>query len=214
MDFINIHTHKKSSVENVFSIENKYPISVDFSSPFSIGIHPWFINKNKIEEELLLIEQSLQNINCFALGECGLDKITEADFKLQQEVFRKQILLSEKHNKPLIIHCVKAFQEIIEIKKETKPKQIWILHGFNKNLQVAESLIKNGIILSIGVAIIKNEKLQKVVSEIPLDKFFLETDDSEFTIQEVYQKVANIKRLEVEELQHIIKQNFRNIFRV
>ncbi|QNM84447.1 TatD family hydrolase [Polaribacter pectinis] len=198
----------------MFSIENKYPTSVDFSSPFSIGIHPWFINKNKIEEELLLIEQSLQNKNCFALGECGLDKIIEADFKLQQEVFRKQVKLSEKHNKPLIIHCVKAFQEIIEIQKETKPKQIWILHGFNKNLQVAESLIKNGIILSIGVAIIKNEKLQKAVSEIPLDKLFLETDDSEVTIQEVYKKVANIKRLEVEELQQIIKQNFRNIFRV
>lgn len=214
MDFINIHTHKKSLAENVFSIENKYPNSVDFSSPFSIGIHPWFIYKNKTEEELLIVEERLQHKNCFALGECGLDKITEVDFKLQQEVFRKQVQLSEKHNKPLIIHCVKAYQEIIEIRKEIKPKQIWILHGFNKNIQVAESLIKNGIILSIGVAIIKNKKLQKVVSEIPLDKLFLETDDSEVTIQRVYKKVANIKSIEIEELQQIIKQNFRNIFRV
>ncbi|QTD38705.1 TatD family hydrolase [Polaribacter batillariae] len=208
MTFIDIHTHQKSFAENVFSIENKYPNSVDFSSPFSIGIHPWYLNKNNIEEELLFVEEQLQHKNCFAIGECGLDKITETDFKLQQEVFRKQVLLSEKHNKPLIIHCVKAFQEIIEIKKEIKPKQKWILHGFNKNVQVAKSLLKNGILLSFGAAIIKNKKLQKVVSEIPLNVLLLETDDSEIKIQEIYQKAANLKRIEVEKLQQIIKENF------
>ncbi|QTE24523.1 TatD family hydrolase [Polaribacter cellanae] len=208
---MDIHTHKKSSAENVFSIENKYPTSVDFSLPFSMGMHPWFINKNKIEEELLIVEKQLQHKSCLALGECGLDKVTEADFELQEEVFRKQVRLSEKYNKPVIIHCVKAFQEIIEIKKEIKPRQKWILHGFNKNIQVAKSLLKNGILVSFGAAIIKNEKLQKVVLEIPLDALFLETDDSEVEIQEIYQKVANIKSIEVKELQKIIKENFTNL---
>jgi TatD DNase family protein len=81
----------------------------------------------------LIIEEKLKDENCFALGECGLDKITASDFELQKVVFKKQIQLSEKHQKPLIIHCVKAHQELIEIKKELKPKQVWIFHGFNTN---------------------------------------------------------------------------------
>lgn len=71
MDFIDIHTHKKQLSENVFSVANKYPVSLDFTSPFSIGIHPWFINKNKIEAELLILAKKLQHKNCVALGECG-----------------------------------------------------------------------------------------------------------------------------------------------
>ena len=212
MGFIDIHTHKNYSTENVFSIENKYPNSVDFSLPFSIGIHPWFINKNNIEKELFVVEDKLQHKNCFALGECGLDKKLETDLELQKIVFIKQIQLSEKYKKPLIIHCVKAFQEIIEIKKQLKPKQIWILHGFNKNLQVAEMVLKSGIFLSFGATVISNKKLQEVFKEVSLDKLFLETDNLETEIQDIYLKAARIKKVEVDKLKQIIKENFKNIF--
>ena len=60
MIFFDVHTHKKSSLECVFSIENKYPNALDFTLSFSIGIHPWFINENTIEKELLIIEEKLQ----------------------------------------------------------------------------------------------------------------------------------------------------------
>ena len=213
MTFFDAHTHTISSDKNVFSIVNTYSNSPDFSQPFSIGIHPWFINKENLDNEFLIVEEKLQKNNCFALGECGLDKITKTDFELQKTVFKNQILLSEKHKKPLIIHCVKSFQEIIEIKKMIKPTQIWVLHGFNKNLQVAESLLKNGFIVSFGAAIINNKKLQDVVLNISLDNILLETDDSEVTIQEVYQKIASIKNIEVKELQQKIEQNFKRIFK-
>ncbi|MEE9408054.1 MAG: TatD family hydrolase [Polaribacter sp.] len=212
MQYFDVHTHKNCANENVFSIENKYPNSTNFSNTFSIGIHPWFINKKSLENEFLIVENQLQNKNCFAIGECGLDKLTETNFELQKEVFIKQIKLSEKYKKPLIVHCVKSYQEIIEIKKELKPNQTWVLHGFNKNLQVAESLLKNGILMSIGAAIINNKKLQEVVSKLELSTILIETDDSEIDTQEVYQKIAVIKSIEVVELQQIIKQNFTNIF--
>ena len=213
MTFFDAHTHTISSDKNVFSIVNTYSNSTNFTNAFSVGIHPWFINKENLDNELLIVEQKLQEKNCFALGECGLDKITKTDFELQKTVFKNQILLSEKHKKPLIIHCVKAFQEIIEIKKMIKPTQIWVLHGFNKNLQVAESLLKNGFIVSFGAAIINNKKLQDVVLNISLDNILLETDDSEVTIQEVYQKIASLKNIEVKELQQKIEQNFKRIFK-
>ncbi|WP_339659825.1 TatD family hydrolase [uncultured Polaribacter sp.] len=212
MDFMDVHTHAFSSDKKVFSIVNTYPNSVNFSQPFSIGLHPWFINSDKIEEEILLLESKLQDKNCVALGECGLDTLIAVDFELQKAVFKKQILVSEKYKKPLIIHCVKAYQEIIEIKKEMKPHQTWVLHGFNKNKQVAESFIKNGILLSFGAAIIKSEKLQEVFLEIPISSILLETDDSELEIQEIYQKASEIKNIHLKDLQEEIHQNFKRIF--
>jgi len=213
VDFIDIHTHQQNRAENVFTIQNKYPTSVDFSKPFSIGIHPWFIKKESLQNELLLIEEKLQDKNCFALGECGLDKISETDLTLQKIVFKKQLELSEKYKKPLLIHCVKAYQELIEIKKEMKPTQTWVLHGFHKNSQVAESLLKNGVILSFGAGIINRKKLQEVVFNIPISSILLETDTAEISIEKVYQKMAAIKNISLEELKSEIKQNFKSIFK-
>lgn len=211
MDFIDVHTHTFSLDTNVFSIVNTYPNSLNFSQPFSMGIHPWFINIDKIEEELLILESKLQHKNCFALGECGLDKLIDVDFELQKKVFKKQILLSEKYKKSLIIHCVKAYQEIIEIKKEIQPNQTWVLHGFNKSKQLAESFIKNGILLSFGAAIIKSKKLQEVFLEIPISSILLETDDSELEIQTIYKKASEIQNIHLKDLQVAIHQNFKRI---
>ncbi len=212
MKFIDIHTHNLSNQDDVFKIENCFPNSTEFKNSFSIGIHPWYISNEKIEEELSFIDKQLQLDNCFALGECGLDKLTETDFELQIDVFKKQVTLSEKHKKSLIIHCVKSFQEIIQLKKELKPKQPWIIHGFNKNTQVALSLINNGIFLSFGKSLLLSEKTQDTFSKIPLDKIFFETDDDEINIKDIYQKAAMIKELETEKLKEIIYQNFNSIF--
>jgi len=213
MMYFDVHAHSYAEDKNVFSILNTYPNSSDFSKPFSIGIHPWYLHKETIEPELLIIEEKLQHKNCFALGECGLDKATNVDFEIQKDVFHKQVKLSEKYQKPLIIHCVRAFQEIIVFKKDLKPKQTWIIHGFNKNLQVAQSLLKNGILLSIGAAIINNKKLQEVLLHISLDAILIETDDTRFAVQEIYQKIAFLKKMEVEELQQKIEHNFKQIFK-
>jgi TatD DNase family protein len=212
MLFFDVHTHNTCSDQNVFSILNKYPNSSDFSESYSIGIHPWYLLEETVDQDLLIVEHQLQHKNCLALGECGLDKISETNFELQKAIFKKQILLSEKYKKPLIIHCVKAHQEIIEINKELKPTQTWVLHGFNKNIEIAKSFLKNGVILSIGTAIIKNEKLQKVISEIPLSSFVLETDAADTEIQEVYQKIAVIRNIKNEELVEIMNKNFKKIF--
>ena len=211
MDFIDIHTHQNLSDTNV-SILNTYPNSTNFNTPFSIGIHPWYIQEENTDTELSFITQQLQHKNCFALGECGLDKLSETDYKLQLNVFKAQVILSEKHQKPLIIHCVKSFQEVLHLKKEIKPQQPWIIHGFNKNSQVAASLIKNGCFLSFGKSLLNNEKLQDAFKKISLNNIFLETDDSEITIEAVYKKAADIKNLTIEEIKKKIHQNFNTIF--
>ncbi|MCG8733804.1 TatD family hydrolase [Tenacibaculum finnmarkense] len=210
MKFINIHTHTNSD-EN-FSILNCYPNSTDFNTPFSIEIHPWFINKNTIEDELIFIKKKLLHKNCYAIGECGLDRLSEVNYTLQIAVFKEQINLSEEFKKPLIIHCVRSFQEIIQIKKELKPRQKWLIHGFHKNNQIATDLIKNGCFLSFGKALLYSEKLQEVFFTIPLDKIFLETDDAKIDIATVYEKASRIKNTSVKKIQENIHQNFNILF--
>jgi TatD DNase family protein len=212
MKFIDIHTHADSNSNSVISILNCYPTSIDFSVPFSIGIHPWFINQKTVEQDIHFIKEQLQHKNCYAVGECGLDKLSEIDFSIQLTFFKEQIELSEDLKKPLIIHCVKSFQEILHIKKEIKPKQRWIIHGFNKSNQIASELLKNGCFLSFGKLLLTSPKLQEVFSNTPLDKVFLETDDSEINILAIYEKAATIRNIEVKELQKNIHQNFNKIF--
>jgi len=212
MKFINIHTHNTVNSNATLAIVNQYPNSENYNSYFSIGIHPWYINKEKTTSELILIEEKLLHKNCLAIGECGLDKLIEIDFNYQIEVFKQQIEISEKYKKPLILHCVKSFQEIIQLKKEMKPIQPWIIHGFNKNTQVASSLIKNGFFLSFGKSLLKSIKLQEALASISLEKIFLETDDSTIVIEEIYKKTATIKGIELEKLKEIIYKNFNSIF--
>ncbi|WP_299010766.1 TatD family hydrolase [uncultured Tenacibaculum sp.] len=213
MQLIDIHTHTSSTQKDVFSIENKYPSSTNFSKPFSIGIHPWYISENSLQNDLKIVKEQLSSQNCYAVGECGLDRITETDFSLQLEIFKQQIQLSEKYSKPLIIHCVKAFQEIIQLKKEMNPKQPWIIHGFNRKDQIALDLIRHQIFLSFGEGLLKNERLQETFSKLPLGFLFLETDASEEHIENIYNIASELRKTEKQEIINIVKQNFSRIFK-
>ncbi|CAM1351777.1 TatD family hydrolase [Tenacibaculum insulae] len=212
MNYINIHTHQIIKNTASVSILNRYPDATNFETPFSIGIHPWYINESDIDNELCFITKQLHHKNCFAIGECGLDKLCKTNFEMQLSVFKKHILLSEKYQKPLIIHCVKSFQEILQLKTALKPKQPWVIHGFNKNSQVAASLIKKGCFLSFGKSLLTSIKLQEVFKTISLDKIFLETDNAEININTIYQKAAAIKSIEIAKIKETIYQNFKNTF--
>lgn len=206
----NIHTHKSSNQENVVEIVNQYPNEFDDSvNYFSIGIHPWYIDLDNLEAQLQSIDEKLQFVNCLALGECGLDKRIETPMHIQTEIFEKQLHLAIKHQKPVILHCVSAYQEVIEIKKRLKIEVPMVIHGFSKNLQVAKSLLDNGFYLSFGKYLLRNPELAEVFEQIPNERFFLETDTIEESISDVYIKAASIKSNDVEQ---IISDNFKLVF--
>jgi len=213
MEFLNVHTHRFSNRENVVEIVNQYPQEFDASVPFySIGIHPWYIEQNRISEDLTIIESKLKYENCLAIGECGLDKRIEKPFELQLEVFESQLTLAEKYKKPVIIHCVAAFQELIEAKKRKKITVPMVIHGFSKNEQTAKQLLDNGFYLSFGKYLLRKPELKSVFQSIPNDRFFLETDTIEETIMDVYELAASYKNRQIPDLQLQIKQNFKTVF--
>lgn len=213
MEFFNFHTHQFTDQSNVLELVNQYPHEFDASIPFySIGIHPWHISEERMESDLKIIEEKLQTRNCLAVGECGLDKRIEQPFEIQISVFEKQLALADKYKKPVVIHCVAAFQEVIEIKKKLKISVPMIIHGFSKNSQLANQLIAAGFYISFGKYLLRNPELKTVFQNIPNDKFLLETDTIEEGIQQVYDLAGTYKGLDLKELQGIISSNYKDIF--
>ena len=99
--FINLHTHQFSNLSDVIEVVNQYPWEFDASIPkYSIGIHPWYIDENRIESDLNIISEKLQLPECLALGECGLDKRIEITMELQTSVF----MVFQKMNKLQILY--------------------------------------------------------------------------------------------------------------
>jgi TatD DNase family protein len=208
----NLHTHKFSGNENVLEIVNQYPSDFDENASFfSIGIHPWYIDAANVDKHLKIIEEKLQLKNCLALGECGLDKRIDTSLEFQTSVFEKQLVLAQIYKKPVILHCVSAYQEVIEIKKRMKIEQPMIIHGFSKNFQVAKSLLDNGFYLSFGKYLLRNPELASVFEQVPDEKFFMETDTIEETIEDVYAKAASIKNVNIE-IQ--VENNFKKVFQI
>lgn len=212
--FINLHTHKFSNLSDVIEVVNQYPWEFDASIPtYSIGIHPWYIDEHRLETDLEIIKQKLQLNECLALGECGLDKRIEISFDLQILVFKQQLEIVKQTNKPIVLHCVAAYDEVIAIKKEMKIENPMIIHGFSKNEQVAHSLLKNGFYLSFGKYLLRNPDLEKVFTFAPENQILLETDTIEESIYQVYEKAASIKGISVDEMKAIVFTNFSSVFK-
>lgn len=214
MKYINIHTHSSSENAAVLEIVNQYPTSFEETNGFfSIGIHPWYINPETWKQELVIIEAKIQLDNCLALGECGLDKRRDTSMELQTEIFEAQLLLAQKHQMPVVIHCVGAFQEVIALKQKLKITIPMVIHGFSKSKELAEQLIKEGFYISFGKYLIKNPELKISFENVPDDRFFLETDTIEEGIEAVYVLAAKYKNIDVVTLQQIVNKNFNTVFK-
>ncbi|MCY1659672.1 TatD family hydrolase [Chryseobacterium sp. SL1] len=205
MDFFDFHHHKKNMPNGIYNLDiEQIPTDI----PYSIGIHPKDIDVNAVDRQFEWMKNRVSE-NCLAIGECGLDSFVETDQKIQEEVFLRQIRFANEVKKPIIIHCVRKFYEVISFKKYTE--QPMIIHGFNKKERIAEDLLKNNFYLSFGKAVLYNLSLQNTLKITPLDKIFLETDNDDFSLEELYGKVSEIKGISLENLNKQIAENLETI---
>lgn len=220
--FVNIHTHSYNNIDNkdfieIWNIDVDNIVNVDVPFLFSVGIHPWKLKNEDSKswhDALVRIEANIKRENFLAIGETGIDRVHKDTLEQQREVFLKHIELSEKYHKPLIIHSVRAYPDIISVRKETKASQKWIIHGFQGNEQSAAQLLRcDGIYLSLGEVLFRDEaKASALLKAIPRDRLFLETDDSERDIADVYEKAASLISVNIDELKDAIFNNFVKIF--
>jgi TatD DNase family protein len=214
--YVNIHSHLDQN-ENDISI--KHVNASEFKEEplagfYSVGFHPWYIRESTWKEKLEKLKMEVKHPAVLAIGESGLDKVCETPFSLQLDVFTAMIDLSEAIQKPLIIHCVRAYNEIIELNKKYHSKQRWIIHGFNRNQNIASSLLDQKMILSFGTEILKEDSAcSEVLKNISENSFFLESDTSDVKMDLIYNRAAHLRNENVEVLKERLYSNFINIFK-
>lgn len=205
---IDIHTHGRPFKE--FAINNIIPDEhdADCNCLFSVGIHPWKVKETNNASIALLKEKAAED-NVIAIGETGIDKLYPESMNQQEEIFELHAIIAEQVKKPLIIHNVKAMEQIIAQKKRLSPTVPWIIHGFRGKRQQTIQLLGQGFILSIGEYF--NEEALKI---IPTSALMVESDESNMPIETIYRRIAEARNVKIEELENAIKENIRKVFKI
>ena len=177
------------------------------------GRHPWHLQDNHPS----FGGDRGSSGRFLAIGESGLDKVCQTPYPLQLEVFREEVQLSEQLQKPLFLHCVRAIDDVLRIRKELNAQQPWIWHGYRGNAQQLQQLLalpllgeagKGAFYFSFGL-----KYNTEALLACPLDRLLLETDDdTQHPISELYTEVANLRKISLKELIEQMHSNFRTLF--
>ena len=195
---------QKESKKTLYHALSRSTFNVETGLFRSVGIHPWYIYN--VEEQLAELKRQVSFPDVVAIGETGLDKGAEAPLDCQREIFRASASLAENAGVFLIIHCVKAWDELIASKKELKPRVPWIIHGFRGNATLAGQLIRQGFYLSFGEYFNPG-----AVREAWPGRLFAETDDREIDIRTVYRNLSVSLNLRLEQFAGQVAENVRDI---
>lgn len=214
MSYFNVHTHRKPLNNTEICIRNAYLIPVKKITAnyfLSTGLHPWFVSDFKEDTLISRLNENILDSRVIAIGEIGLDS-TKPNFSKQKELFKVQLEFAEKNNLPIIVHLVKSVQDFIPIIKSYKDELI--LHGFKDGIEMWKQLNPNGNTnVSIGKHVFtKSKKLRRLIEQIPKENLFIETDQSKYSVQSIYEEISKIRGISIEELEKQISQNFKRVF--
>lgn len=216
-DYIDIHTHGAKPVTGIFSIEtlsaHEERLPEDLPGIlFTYGIHPWHLDEKNHNQQITNVIRVARNPLVLAIGEAGFDKIKGPSADLQKKTFEEQVYIAEEHKKPVVIHCVKAWDELIKVYKTLKPKMPWLVHGFRGKKDLALQLISKGIYLSFWFDFITRAESSQLLKALPIERIFLETDGAGVDIKEIYNKVAVDLEISIDELKIQILDNFNRFY--
>lgn len=213
---INIHSHRPikpqyQGIEN-FQVQD-ITIEQVFPSSYSLGLHPWNLNDSTVDSLLNILENLANNNEVKAIGECGIDRVASVDIELQKEVFYYQLELAERLGKAVIVHNVRAFSDMLEIFKELKPSIPIIFHGFSGNEEILNKLLHFNAYFSFGHNLLTdNSKASRIISKIPRNCLFFETDDWNGEIEEIYEIASKRLNINIVELRNQIYYTYKSLF--
>lgn len=215
--YLNFHAHQQEPAQDEIVIQSLF-LQNDLITPksdkifFTAGLHPWHagqLNQYLIKTKL---EQLINSGSIIAVGETGLDKLKGPDLNTQVDVFKIHIEIAEKYNLPVIVHSVKSHNEILKLKIDLKSKVPWVIHHFNGSEQTAMDFINHGFYLSLSYHINnKNSHLGKYLNKLPIKKIFLETDDFDVDIKELYEVFAQKYGVTIESLKKQLIHNLKDL---
>ena len=216
-DYIDIHTHGATPVHGLFSVEvlMAHEERIPEKTPglaFTYGIHPWYLDESNHNKLLASVIKTAADALVIAVGEAGFDKIKGPSMDLQRKTFEEQVIIAEELKKPVVIHCVRAWDELLRAHKRLHPKLPWLVHGFRGNKDLAMQLISKGMYISFWFEFILKPESSELVRSLPKDRIFLETDGAEVDIRDIYNKVSGDLGLELNGLKKLILDNFKRFF--
>jgi TatD DNase family protein len=213
---IDIHRHTADTgtadrvVRNLFHDQAG---EIETGKYYSIGLHPWHVSDETADANIDLVRKAATHRQVIAIGEAGLDKAIKTPFDVQRKAFEQHIEIALGADKPMIIHCVRAYNEILKYKIASKHGKSWIIHWFNAGPEMGTQLIEKGFYLSFGHMLFNDvSKAFKAFPDIADDKIFLETDDAGYSIDEVYTRAALLRGTSVVDLEKRIEMNFIHCF--
>jgi TatD DNase family protein len=214
----------RDSIDGMLELEEKYP----GQCIAMMGLHPCNVKKD-FEKELYIVEEWLKNRRFAAVGEMGMDLYWDTTFRTQQEeAFKIQVGLAQKHFLPIVVHCRNSMKETIALLNTIhNGKLTGIFHCFSGTIEDAKEIISMGFLLGIGgVATFKNGGLDKILPEIDLKHIVLETDSPYLApvpyrgkrnepsyIPIIAEKIAEIKNIPLEEVAKETTSNALRLFK-
>jgi TatD DNase family protein len=213
---IDIHRHSNNYDTAGMVIRNLYhsqTSEIEEKRLYTVGLHPWYIKIETLRDDLEKVKNSANHPQVIAIGETGLDKNIDVPLSVQNKAFEEQIKIAKEAGKPMIIHCVRTYNEISTLKQKTKHKSPWIIHWFNASAEMGKQLIDQDFYLSFGHMLFNEQsKGYKSFCKLPLERIFLETDDTGYTIDEVYRQAVKLLEIPLETLESQIANNFKSCF--
>lgn len=190
LPYVNIHTHRPTGS----GIELR-----------TAGVHPW----DAATQDAATLGQRLGGAQ--AVGETGLDFVRGADRAAQLSALRTQLRLARERGLPVVLHCVRAFEPLMRELAASEPRAV-IFHGFIGSPEQARRAFARGYYLSFGERSLASRRACAALRAVPLDRLFLETDESELPIAEIYARAAAVRGTTVGELQRATLENYERIF--
>jgi TatD DNase family protein len=224
--FYDFHCHVDLSTVGTRCVVNKQLAHSEELPPvpnglYSIGLHPcnvlFFLSHFKNKEVFFkLMEDFIARHPVLAIGECGLDSrlLREVPLSTQLEVLGWHYELAHRLKLPVVLHLVRLHAEFLEFyKRHPEFHSVkTVVHGFNKSVLLASKFLDCGIFLSFGSDLLKSPNVQTCFASVPMSHILLETDDqTEVSIERVYEKAALIKNLAITDLKRAICTNLNKV---
>ena len=216
--FVNIHCHNDDAGQAV-SISNSFVQNRRELNPlglYSLGLHPWNISdiSSDFDLEGTLAYFIEKDKSLIAIGEIGIDRAIAIPIELQIFFFEQQLLVAQSYGLPVIIHCVRAYSEIIKCKKKLGITIPMIIHGYCGNMSITNELLKHGFLFSFGKQLLlSNKNAVLALTNLPYERLFFETDNENMPIEDIYKGAADLLKIDLFKLKEIVYENFNCNFR-
>lgn len=189
---VNIHTHHPKNDERTLSV---------------VGIHP-YDSEGATTDSVFAVERLCTDYD--AIGEIGLDFACNAEREKQLLIFQAQLEVAQKAGKGVVLHCVKAFENVMDCLKDyTLP--FVIFHGFIGSTEQAKRATNRGYFLSFGHRAFRSPKSIEAMKNTPTEQLFFETDECDVSIDQIYSQASAILGIPEAMLEYITNENFDKI---